>query len=928
MPDAPGDRPSRPPRFAEALLHALLPGRDRAPILGDLAEDFGRRAELDGDRAARRWYRRQVIKSLVPAVRRRFRNEKAKRSQRERGEVRTMGRRGFGISWLDVKLGGRMLAKHPVITVASIFALAVGIPVGMAPKHMADAVKAPLPEDPGDRIRSIRYWDLESDRDVAPGYFEYAQWRDELSSFETLGAYRMGQQNVAAGDGLVPVPGAEVTASTFAILGTPPLQGRVLGPEDEREGAPAVVVVGYGVWQTHLGGAPDAVGSTLRLGGVPHTVVGVMPEGFLFPTFAELWLPLTERSTVEPRIGDYALGMFGRLADGVDVEEAQAEVATLGHRLATDFPETHARLDAEVVAFGTASMGMPRGGPFASPYGYPFLALSLALLLVACLNVAMLIFARTATRSRELGIRSALGAGRARIVSQMFVESLLLAIGAVAVGLPTYAWLVDRTVDRYLQSDPRIEPIPYWFDVALTGEAVAWAFLLAIVSAAVVGVIPALEATGGRVQRTIQKAQAGRSGLRFGGVTGVLIVADVALAVTAVGFAIGISDRVRESGTEQGLVGVAADEYLVTRVTLPGGPVPWAPAPASKGFVPRLAALQQALVERLEAEPRVRSVAVAGNLPRTDHSSLLVEVESSGSGDPGVPTGIVGSVNRALVDVDYFEALDQTVIEGRAFEQADLAGDAAPVIVNTSFVDRVLGGRNPIGRRVRFPTRLDDAEAPWREIIGVVPRLGMNSAMPGRDEGVYFPVAPGEIHPLRLAIRVDGEPETLEPRVRAIVAELDADAVLDPAVVMDRLYHPGGYMIRLTTASLGFLVAVLIAMAASGLYAMMSFAVSERTREIGIRAALGASKRAIALGIGRRSLVQVVLGALIGMPLAGWLFQQGTSFVGGGESGAGIAFGVALGIGVAVVALIGCASFMSPIRRALGITPTEALRET
>jgi hypothetical protein len=256
------------------------------------------------------------------------------------------------------------------------------------------------------------------------------------------------------------------------------------------------------------------------------------------------------------------LKILGRLADGVGPDEAQAQVAALGRRLAAEFPDTHGRLEAQVVPFGTSEWNLPQGGIRATPGFYAIQLLCLVLLLVACANVAMLIFARTATRFRELAIRTALGAGRARVVSQMFIESLLLASAATALGLPAYSWAIRRLQGIIVEGDGT-QPA-YWIDLGVTTKTVLWSLLFATATAGVVGILPALKVTGKRVQQTIQKAQAGRSGIRFGGVTGALIVADVAIAVTAVGFAMGLWGRVRASSGGQDLDGIAAEQFLGT----------------------------------------------------------------------------------------------------------------------------------------------------------------------------------------------------------------------------------------------------------------------------------------------------------------------------------------------------------------------------
>jgi hypothetical protein len=303
-----------------------------------------------------------------------------------------------------------------------------------------------------------------------------------------------------------------------------------------------------------------------------------------------------------------------------------------------------------------------------------------------------------------------------------------------------------------------------------------------------------------------------------------------------------------------------------------------------------------------------------------DHRSSLVDVEGieNPSGRPG------HHMRSAVVDVDFFEALEQPILAGRDFDRADAGSSAKAAIVNSVFVERLLGGEDPIGRRLRLVRRNSAQEEPWLEIVGVVGHLGINMVNPEGDVGVYVPAAPGAIYPMRLAIRVTGDPESFVPTVRELVEEVDPTAMLSEPVRLSDIYQGDWYLVLLVAAGLAVLVVVLVVLAASGIFAMVSFSVSERTREIGIRNALGASRRRLALTILRRSLWQIGIGALIGTPLAWRVFLEFQEFNGGASSG--MAFVRALVCGVSVVLLIGLFSCLAPARRALRIDPSEALR--
>ena len=417
-----------------------------------------------------------------------------------------------------------MLVKTPGLTAVAVFALAVGIPVGLLPGHLVNAFEAPLPFFEGERIHLLWNFNRESSRGEAPSLYDFSQWRDQLRSFEAIAVSTAGASyNVESEDGrAAPVPGAEVTAETFEILRVAPLLGRTFLRGDEQLGSPSVVVIGYDLWQARLGGVSDVVGRTIRIGGMPHTVIGVMPDGFLFPLRDNLWLPLR----MSPHTDEHLLGrahlVFGRLADGVSPEEAQVEFETVGGRMAQGFPEIHARLEPEVVPFGIGFSG-PRKEGLKGDSDYLFIqVLALFVLIVACANVGMLVFARTATRASELTVRTALGASRIRVVSQLFTEAMVFAILAATVGI----LLADQIAIHFLGSLGPALGFSYWADLRVTGRSALWALSLSVLSAGIAGVVPALKLTGKSVQRNLQRVAAARSGARFGGISSALIIAD------------------------------------------------------------------------------------------------------------------------------------------------------------------------------------------------------------------------------------------------------------------------------------------------------------------------------------------------------------------------------------------------------------------
>lgn len=828
------------------------------------------------------------------------------------------GRRlGPRISWLDVKLGLRLLVKYPALTLVAMSALAFGIPIGLAPMHLTRAATAPLPVHEGERIRVVRYWNTATSRPEAPGRYEFERWREELTTFDRLGAVRVSDYNVGSADGRVgPVAGAEVTGSVFDILRVPPLLGRTLGTEDESVDAPPVVVLGHDLWQSRFGADPGIVGRLLRIGGAPHTVVGVMPEEFLFPFRHQMWLPLRGEPAGTPLEGS-ALTVLGRLEAGVSSERVEAEVSEIGRRMVEGFPETLARFQLEVVGFAVGTTGIPKGGLRDEPALLALQSLALLVLLVVCLNVGMLLFARTATRSRELAVRAALGASRTRILAQLFIESLVLAVVAAGLGLLAGEWMVRSLLAGAL--DLPLMQTPYWVDPTMTPETVLWALGLASISAVATGVIPGIRLTGTGIEPSIRRARAKRSGTRFGGLIGALVVVDVAVAVGVIGFALGLADTSVRALEDRASVGIQADRFLAARVGLPSArALGNVESGASSGLEAPMGDVQRRLAQRLAAESGVRGVAMGSTLPRMFHPVRTAEI----AGMDEVSARARGEVRTARVDPGFFDALGVRIQSGRDFGTSDLGDGVRPVIVNTAFVDQLLGGRSPLGQDVRYSAPDGHEDDPWHRIVGVVEELGTNVLDPSESAGVYHPLAPGELQPIWIAIGVGSDPASFVPRLREIAGEVDARLVIDAPMPLDQVVPGDWYLNWMMTYGGGVLVVVLLALATSTLYAMMAHAVAERTHELGIRAALGAGRGRIVLTIARRSFAQIGLGALLGMPLAAFLFLR----MGGDAGGGGTAVLAAVVPGICVMVLVGLLACTHPTVRALRIAPVEALK--
>lgn len=539
----------------------------------------------------------------------------------------------------------------------------------------------------------------------------------------------------------------------------------------------------------------------------------------------------------------------------------------------------------------------------------------LALLAIVCGNVGTLILARAATRSREIAVRTALGASRGRIIGQLFVESLVLAMLSAGLGL-VLGHVIGTAIGRRLFVE-----VPFWFDLGVTPRTAAMALSLAVFCAVIAGILPGLKATGRRVQQSLQGARTG-SAIRFGGMSSLLIVAEVALAV---GFLTGggmVSQGLLASRSAR--MDIDPGEYLMSMLR-----IPWTDHSAVENdlrvpeFRTKVMAAHEALVRWMDAEPGVRGVAIGSPLPGMQHPSRRVELDGEDR-----PEGFEGHpVMRATVDVGFFEGLGHEILAGRAFNTGDLRGtidqDRTAVIVNTSFVDRVLGGRNAIGQRVRYMIPEGQEPGPWYEIVGVVGPLGMNEADPGRDEGLYHPGAPGELHPLLMAVHVGADPLAFAPRLRQIASEIDPEAMIQYPFVLDEAPNGARQATQYGTLLLAFLSGIAIVLSGAGLYALMSFTVAQRTREIGIRTALGARPGSIAVTIARRAFLQLAAGVVAGVGLGLWLISE----VVGEASWSVVEPPVVLAVCAAFMLGVGVIACLVPTLRGMRIRPVEALKE-
>ena len=810
---------------------------------------------------------------------------------------------------LDFKLALRMLVKHPLLTIVGGIGMAFGIAAGVGGFELRSQFVDPtLPLDEGRRIVGLRHWDIRGDRPGPLSDDDFTVWRDQLERVDEISAAALVERNLEVDGSVEPIAAAEMTASAFRLARVAPLLGRALVEDDERPGAPAVAIIGHSLWQRRFRADPRVVGRSVRLGIEPSTIVGVMPEGFAFPVAHEIWTPLRRGRSARtgptnapgrsekngPTVADAApLFVFGRLARGVTLEGAQAELTTIGRRMMADAPDTHEFLRPEVVPYVHLTVD-PRN--FDVTLGLTLANVFLIMLVVVVsANVALLLFARAASREREIGVRYALGAGRGRIIAQLFAEGAVLSGVSAVLGLATARYAIGWLLS--MREAERGSPLPFWMTDTLSPLTVVYGVGLTMLVAVIIGVFPALKITGRQLTARLRTFSAG-AGYRFSGIWTTVIVAQVAVTVLFPATAFffhrwAVGGRTRD-------VGVAAKEFLSVRLAMDS---------AASGRMPTIV---EELRRQLHAEPGVTGVAVADRLPGIPHSGGRFEVE----GDDRTPT-YGYDVRVASVDSEFFGALGAPLLSGRGFVPSDVASGRDVAIVNTSFVEGVMRGRNPIGHRVRLIARGGEQPAgPWIEIIGAVRDIGMG----GTDGvGLYRPLAPGYAS-VRLALHVAGSPESFAGRLRALASRVEPALRVHDVMTLDTVgadqWLESLYLSRLLAVLSG--IALLLSLMA--IYAVMSFTVVQRTREIGTRVALGADRRHVVTAIIRRPLAQIGVGigaggALVLLAFVGMKESAPTAI----ETSV-IALYAAL---MLAVCLTGC---IVPIRRAVSLEPSAVLR--
>ncbi|HSF18653.1 MAG TPA: ABC transporter permease [Vicinamibacteria bacterium] len=786
----------------------------------------------------------------------------------------------------DLAFALRGLRSHRAFALAIVATLTLGIGAVVSVYSVLHAVLLkPLPYPSPDRL--VRLWDR---HETVPFFSvsvgNFLTWRSEARQFEELGAYREDGFNLLIDGDPVRVPGARVTASLLPVLGVEPFRGRNFLDQEDRPGNDRVVLLTHGMWSSAMGGDPSALGRTLVVSGEPHTIVGILPPDFVFPQRpeVELLVPFAFDASAPDRAAHF-LRVLGRLRPGVLVEEAGAELATLAERMAREFPESNEGWTVAIRPLHEAMVEGVRGG---------LRVLSIAVLfvfLIACVNVANLALTRAFSRSRELGLRSALGASRGRLAGQLVAEHVFLALLGGLGGL-VLAWGVISGAPSILP-----ESLPRQAEISLDAHLFAFGFLLSALTGAAVGAWPALVGSRSSLVRSLKTFSGGAR------VRSLLVTVEVGLAVMLLVTAglllrtLGAISRVE--------LGFDPESVLTMEVT----PVEaMYPEPAD-----RMALYREAL-RRLEALPGVRSAAAVHRLPLDGgNSSYPAYVE----GRPPPSGNRFPAFNYRAVGGDYFEALGMTLLSGRSFDPVETWERGGVVVVNEAMAASLWPRGGALGSRIG-----PSPQGPWLEVIGIVGNARESALDEEPEAAMYLPYSVAPVPTMVLLVRTVQFPLDLVGPVRSAFAAQDPrQPVAQFGTLRDHLDKALGPP-RFHAVLLSAFAALALALAAVGIHGVISSSVRQRRQEIGLRMALGARAGDVLAMIWRRGMRPVAAGVVLGLGAALVLSKSIESFLFGVDRLDPVSF---VGFPLLLVVVAAAANFF-PARAAAAIDPIETLR--
>jgi predicted permease len=800
----------------------------------------------------------------------------------------------------DIRYGLRMLARNPGFTAVAVITLTLGIGANTAIFSVVYAVLLrPFPyKDPN---RLVIVWEQNPSRDWTTNIVSAANfldWRRQNTVFTDLAAVDPTSFNLAGDGGPIEIGGEQVTANLFSLLGVQPIQGRGFQPEDDRPGSPPVAIVSYGLWQRRYGGDPGLIGRSITLDGRSYSVAGIMPPNFsdvyttFFKTNAQVWISGLDLS--DPGREDHRFLALARLKPGVALSQAQSEMDTIASRIEMQYPESKG-WGVQVISVRDQVVG------YVSPAIKVLMGTVVFVLLIACANLANLLLSRSAAREREVAIRAALGANRARVVRQLLTESLLLAAFGGVLGLLLAAWGINSLLALAPADTPGID------SVGLNIQVLGFTLLVTVATGLLFGLVPALGMSKPDLNASLKESSRGSTeGSRSYRLRGLLVAAEFSLAfVLVIGAGLMVKTMVQLGHFS---LGFNPDHVLTMRVPLRG--------PRYNSYRKQAEFFQQ-LLAQVQALPGIRSASVASGLPVQNWAGMGFVTADN----PHPAPGETPDANFLVIAPRYFQALGVPFVKGRAFTDGDTETSQRVVIVNEELARRNWPGQDPIGKRLR--SQRDNM--PWLTVVGVAANVRTNGPDESFRPELYVPYTQYSswlLGPRFLVVRTTVAPLAVASSIRSEVLNLDKSQPVSDIRTLARIAGESAAQRRFLVVLLGIFAALALILAGVGIYGVLAYSVARRTHEIGIRMALGAARGDVMRLVLAQGLRFALFGVVAGFAGALLLSRILASLLFGVSPTDQVTFALVTTL-LALVAFLAC---YIPARRATKVDPMVALR--
>ena len=823
----------------------------------------------------------------------------------DRRRLRRAERGEWWTGWVqDVRYAVRALGRQPGFTTAVLLTVALGVGANGAVFSAADAaLLRPLPYQEPDRL--VHLWQtstaaLSVKNDLS--YPNFLDWRERSRSFSGLAGYHTNRMVLIGRDQPRVLWTAKTSANFFDVLGARPALGRLFAPGEDAVGAGRVVVLSHELWAREFGADARVLGSAVNLDGAPYTVVGVLPRQFQFARAgaADAWVPIDRGADMRERRRTSWFNVIGRLAPGVSLARAQREMDAVARDLAREFPDANADRGALVVPLREELTGAVR------PLLLVLLGAAACVLLVGLANVASLLLVRGTARQQELGVRAALGAGQGRIVRQLLTESVLLAVAGGAIGVAV-AQLGLRALVAAIPPE-RLRGMPYLADVGVSWRVVAGMLLVSLVAGLAFGAMPALRVRRGQLSQLLRDGgRASSGGSAAGGARDLFVAAQLAMTVVLVtGAALLGKSLTRVLAIDPGF---RAERVFTVYLPLPR--IEYASSAKQVDFFTRLE-------ERVRALPGVEAAGLTSKLPLDWGNSTSFRIV----GQPEPEPGRAPSASFRSVTPGYFRALGIPLVRGAVLSAPADARDstaAREVVISETLARKAFGNEDPVGRQLAT-----SATAPGRTIVGVVGDVAIGRLEDEVPPAMYFALADSPESAMRLAVRTRGDVAGLEASIRRVVRDIDPQVALYQAYPMESLVRQSEsvFMRRFPLLLFGAFAATALALAVVGTYGVISYAVAQRARELGIRIALGARSGHVVATVVRHAVVLAAVGIGVGLVSAALLSRFAASLLFGVGAGDPASYAAA----AVLLAAVAAAAAAVPAWRATRVDPVRALR--